>query len=496
MKKTIYGFVVVAFFLSCNNINNTGNADQKANDSVKDSLLKKTVTVTQILNFRRFQKMEKFTFVNSKGFVYKGKGGTVLKFPPGVFNCAAKDSVQISVCEYSDLTSMLEANLCTTTSDNKTLETNGMVYCKAYCNNKELEIKKGKSFSCMFNKTKKSDYKLFEGTEKDGTIYWKNPVNAISKKTSTNIIMVPKVDEGKKEALRICSYGTGNDIPEIESALSFPGDSTSHIISYFLNKYDIPYSDLIPLSPEESIVLYFTLTKEGKLVFTNTDNLINARISNKLIAYFEKMPRLKGFINKSTGQKEDLPIFINITPNKLLAERLQSDKDNINRLKQIAADNEAREKEIQKEKEKLEKERIEKDKLAFEKAEKMQNMIDESNKVIFESNKLGWMNCDRFYTDPRPKIELFFAELEKYTSFNIKIIFTSIKSFKQISYGNTAEALPINEPINIVFVGIKEGSLFFFNKKMVTSKKDNEIEILATRTDIKDLKKQIENSLN
>jgi hypothetical protein len=510
MKTKLLVLFSVILLFSCNNLSNP-DKKKAIDDSIRAlSMAPNKVNVNQILNFQRFKKIEKFTFINKKGFTYRGKGGTVLVFPPNVFNCSDGDSVKISICEYADLSSIINANLSTATNDNEILETNGMVYCKAYANDKELELKKGKSFTCMFNKTEKKDFKLFQGAEKDGTVYWSNPTAPQAKKKTTKIVNAPKIEEGKKEALRICAYGTGSDISEIESSLKFVFDSTLHFMSYFFEKYNIPYVDLIPLSPEESIVLYFTLTSSGKLVFNSCDNNINSRFKSKLAGCFETMPKMNGYINKATGAKEDLSIFINLTPNDLLSERLKADKNNLDKINKMIAEKEAKEKEIQIENEKREKERIAKDKLEYEKQEKeriveekielekqekMRLMMDETNKIVFTSAKMGWINCDRFYKDQRPKTDVLFAALDDYSSFSIRLVFTNIKSV-QIIYSNSAPNLPVDEPIKIIFVGIKDNAVYFYHKNITTSANDSPLEILASRIDIMDLNNAIEKCLN
>ena len=92
------------------------------------------------------KKTECFKFLNYKGFKYTGKGGTILIFPPKAFDCGDKDTVNIKIAEFIDVASMIKANL-STESNGKLLESNGMVYCKAFKNDKELNLKKGKSFT-------------------------------------------------------------------------------------------------------------------------------------------------------------------------------------------------------------------------------------------------------------------------------------------------------------------------------------------------------------
>ncbi len=507
MKTRLLLIFLVVSLNSCN-FNSSSDTKVSNNDTnAADTISKTSYTVDQVLSCRRFNKLQKFKFVNKKGFTFRGKGGTVLIFPPNVFNCSDNDSVNISITEFADFTSMINANLSTMTDKNGLLESNGMVYCKAYKDDKELELKKGRSFTCMFNKTKKNDYKLFQGVEKNGIVSWTNPAAAVPYHKNTKTAKVYNFVEAPKEALYISAYGTGNDIAEIESSLKFVDDSTAHITSYFFDKYAASYTDLLPMLPYESMILNFTLTKNGKLVFANEDNVLNLKVKSKLIAFFQNMPKMRGFIDPSTGAKEDLPIFINITPNQMLAKRLESDQANMSKVDKLLADRAEKEKQITQQNEKREKEEIEKrneenrkleienEKRELERGEEI-NLIEDASKLAFSSTKLGWINCDRYNNDPRPRFDLAFSDLDMYSSFSIKIIFPKLNSIYQLYMGQTAANIPQGEPIKIIFVGIKDKAVYFFHKNMVTANKNDNLVIVPQKIDIADLSAYIDRSLN
>lgn len=157
---------------ACNNV----DKKEKNEVSTKDSIVLDPTSNKSIFAGNRAKQIEHFEFVNSKGFMYKGKGGTVLIFKPNSFDCGNNEKIRMEVAEYTELEAMVKSNL-STTSNGKPIETNGMVYCKAYDkNNKELALKKGKSYTCMFEKPKKKGFLLFEGKEENGTVNWVNPI--------------------------------------------------------------------------------------------------------------------------------------------------------------------------------------------------------------------------------------------------------------------------------------------------------------------------------
>lgn len=494
------------FFMASCNTNSSQKNNSLGNDTLASNLNIETSDATSLpsknvkefYNKQRLKNTEHFVFTNNKGFTYKGKGGTVLVFPPNVFDCKAQDSVKLEVCEFTDLTSIVQANL-STLSNGKMLESNGMIYCKAYSGNKEIELKKGKSFKCMFNKPTTKNFKLFEGEDIDGIINWKNPINeAAVKKDAIKTIKISKVENTKKEALTICTYGTPNDISDIENYIKFQSEPSNHIISYFIDNYDIAFSDLIPFAPNESMMLNFTLTKAGRLKYTDSDISINPKIKSKLIGYFEKMPLMEGYTNAETGEKEDLPLYFAVCPNKLLNERLENDNANMSKVNQAIAEKEQQEKERQLEIEKQEKIAFEKSKREYELFEKNQafsNEVNEASKIVFNSFKMGWINCDKFRNDERQKVALDFVDLEQFTSFNIQIVFSKINSIYSLNSNNRASNFPIDEPIKIIFVGMKNTDVFFYNKTMTTSTENKITFASATKIKETELNSYIEKSL-
>ena len=73
---------------------------------------------------------------------------------------------------------------------------------------------------------------------------------------------------------------------------------------------------------------------------------------------------------------------------------------------------------------------------------------------VFSASKLGWINCDRFYNSPKPKID-FYVDCGEYTELDIKLVFHSFKAV----LGNFSPAttfkfpnLPVDEDLTVVVV--------------------------------------------
>ena len=109
-----------------------------------------------------------------------GNGGTLLEFSSNIFELTEGDevidSVEIQLAEYYNLSDMLFGNLTTNTTNDKLLETRGMVHIQAFSNQKKLKLKKGKSFKISFpiqDSLKQPEIKLFSGkVNPDGSVVW------------------------------------------------------------------------------------------------------------------------------------------------------------------------------------------------------------------------------------------------------------------------------------------------------------------------------------
>lgn len=73
---------------------------------------------------------------------------------------------------------------------------------------------------------------------------------------------------------------------------------------------------------------------------------------------------------------------------------------------------------------------------------------------VFSASKLGWINCDRFYNSPKPRID-FYVDCGEYTELDIKLVFHSFKAV----LGNFSPAttfkfpnLPVDEDLTVVVV--------------------------------------------
>jgi hypothetical protein len=90
--------------------------------------------------------------------------------------------------------------------------------------------------------------------------------------------------------------------------------------------------------------------------------------------------------------------------------------------------------------------------------------------LYFPSKRLGWINCDRFYSDPRPKSQLLVDAGGQ--AADVKLIFKKVNSI--MNFNRTKERqflspqVPSGEPVLVVGVR-KEGNQFYFAMQETTT---------------------------
>ena len=125
-----------------------------------------------------FKKKAQQVLINTQNdTVITTKEGTILKITKAsfIYPITAKKVtgiVELEITEYYKLSDMLLMNL-STTSNNKLLETGGMIHVKATQGNTELELGKSSTIEISFpTKIKKPGMQLFSGNWNEETINW------------------------------------------------------------------------------------------------------------------------------------------------------------------------------------------------------------------------------------------------------------------------------------------------------------------------------------
>ena len=108
--------------------------------------------------------------------------------------------------------------------------------------------------------------------------------------------------------------------------------------------------------------------------------------------------------------------------------------------------------------------------------------VAELQYYIFDSKKLGWMNCDQF-VNPNPIQTDFRVKVPKSDNIFVKIVFTNYKTVmigdeKKGSF--TFNDLPLDEPVKVIVIDEKDGNTLLSITNTTISKKKYEVETLET----------------
>ena len=114
-----------------------------------------------------------------------------------------------------------------------------------------------------------------------------------------------------------------------------------------------------------------------------------------------------------------------------------------------------------------------------------------SFEIHFSISKLGWINCDRFYSDSRKKVNFKVDLGDAATNYYTLLVFDKIKSMmtgaingNQVAFQN----IPVGEPVKVISIGInKQGETVYSVTHTTTS--DHELKGLQFQTtSVPDLK--------
>lgn len=115
-----------------------------------------------------------------------------------------------------------------------------------------------------------------------------------------------------------------------------------------------------------------------------------------------------------------------------------------------------------------------------------------ANKIILQATRLGWINCDQFYEDNKPTVELYVDAVKDYKT-EIVLIFTDRKGMILPSDNGDGKLVfhnvPQGEKAIITGVGSAEGKLYFAKVDLITAA--TAVKLDMQETAIKDISGQL-----
>lgn len=384
---------------------------------------------------------DNFTIDPSVDNTIEGKKGTVVQIPANslVFKNgqAPKGAVNINLTECYKLADFLGENLATY-SNGKQLETGGMVKVLATSGGRSLEVKSGSAFKVgMPISTSKPNMQLFYGEEKRSQpVNWvlaeNNNQSEISKRSEfvNNPQPRGKTLLGSKAYHLYLNYhtisvGADENLTEITYRLK---DRTETLDAYINDNFEFTPEIIRSFEKQDGnkmSLFHMKINKSGRITSVNlgkNPNPLELALKSFLL---NKTPLLdvnsmysKDFnFTYSYGFRADIRIDSDKYNDDFKAKYGQNANQTLSDVNE-----------------------------------------EELNYYVFTATKFGWINCDRFYNNPAPKVD-FYVDVPNAKNTKLMLAFESVSSVMQgVQVGNryVFKNLPEGEKVKVIGVSYRD----------------------------------------
>ncbi|MFT5819050.1 MAG: hypothetical protein ACI8ZM_000272 [Crocinitomix sp.] len=351
-----------------------------------------------------------FTISQKRDTILFGEAGTAIFIEANSFesfNGIELTHVDFSLKEYYDMSDMLIQDL-STEAENGVLETGGMIHIEATSNGKKVYLKAGKDLIIHFPKNGNTvEMQLFSQSNMEystNTIKWKEEKASIGHEIDTITPFIMKYDDLDSDTM-VTTNGT--DIwTWLENEIILTENERDYVR---LRDFNIEY----------------VTTSTGQISEVELQKGYNEKRCKRLLKIIKGMPDVIPF--KRSGKVIDMKGWVNFAVKYVPAKHLS---------------NEAYLREIEGKYSNFEKNSI--------------NDIDqmELNYYIFNTVKLGWLNCDHFVDDPSPKVDMS-LNLDEPENLMIKFIYKDLKSIITPTYKdgiNHFKGIPEGKDITLIII--------------------------------------------
>ena len=402
-----------------------GNSPEKflVKEKKPTNRLRKTRQITtatiHTAGFPLFQKTPQiFTIDQKNDTTLFCSEGTIIKISRSSFVYEDDDSnepveVVINVREYYKTDDIIFANLSTRSGDS-ILETGGMIFIEAVSGKRKCKLKEDTQFEISFPyELMKQNMQLFTGEFKNGNIDW--------------IATQPLFRD----------FVVNSEKPE------FPGGLAR--LQQFLND-NIEYPDSIAEKGHLRLTVSFMLDSLGNVLNPAINDSPFKSFNEAVLKAFSKMPKWKPA--KMVGRS--IRVFLKQQVLFYSSLALERTEDSFYKLK-------------------------------FEETLSDTSINEiatvEIRRYIFSSSKLGWINCDRFYNNGNPKIDLL-VKTNSYPDVDVKIVFHNFKGVLDgtgTSLGYIFKGVPIGENITVIAIARQKDKNFISLTEAKTGSPINEL---------------------
>lgn len=369
------------------------------------------ISLTQITYREKepnYKNPQNFLIDNTNDTIIECLGGTKIKITRNSLIVKETKSIpqgyiKIQVTEYYEPHEMIDANL-STQSGNEILETGGMLYMQAWFKEKECAIKNNSSIEIHFRNIIQSDsMHVFTGNETENGIDWE---------------LMDDSEEFLIEEFII-----------VENMPTFLGGDISSFKKYVSSRLNYPI-----IAQENGIqgkvFVSFTIDEFGLIQNPKIERSVHPSLSYEVLRAINSTPRW----TPGTQRGRPVSVQMNVPFNFVLDGGLPIDENN--RITSVSEFD------------------------TFVQNDSVIQKYEETNAFISEfylrTNKLGWINCDKFYRYPNKsdiKILVETVHESYFAIFNRNRSIMQPNSYNDKSKIREFNNIPLNQ--NALIIGIK-----------------------------------------
>lgn len=373
----------------------------------------KPVVAKMLADFYRSieKKGQEFYIQGNRDTLLRGKEGTKLFIPSYAFSNKAgavkAGTIRIVLTEYYSYDDIVAAKL-STTSNGEQLVSGGMMNIKAQADGQELQLAPKKNLEVSIPaKNYDNRMQLFTGTTMQRTLVENNkdtPAYDISNTLNDNVINWNVADRNK-------------------SIINNKSKQNITVSDLSVDPHRVNYG--------KKITAKFFVADD----FEMTDKEIKEKLRERYGNYYDRIKIRR--VNKN--KKSEVIDSVWMDYKKATRLKLITREDSISYAKQfktvVATGNRTKD-----------------------------SAANDITAYEFSVPSLGWINCDRFLTDSRPKVDFTLDLGEGFDAGNFisQLVFVKYQSVLNCVYSGSKvqfRGIPENEPVFIVSVGVKEGKV-------------------------------------
>lgn len=415
--------------------------------------------------------IEKFTIKSNSDTTLFGEQGTRIFIGSETFQFAngdvVKDSIQIQLKEFYKRSDIILSEL-STESNGKLLETGGMVYIKAFANDKEIEIRPAKRIVIHFPK---EDYNY-----NTMNLFYADDMATDTSVTNWNIDTINLI----KRTLKLGSFGWWDPSENDSTGYDFTPKNFADTgyywnpLNFYIKSYDFSNETIREIERTKNVNNYpefdywnnygveceMYISTKGYIKSPKIVTNLSSRAKREMLKFLRDVPQLESGRNKF-GEVIERRGLLFIEPGNIVP-LYETDEEYVKSFDEKYS--------------------------KFEDSP-IKNMDDaEVNYYIFSVSKLGWINCDRFIefeekvdlvtnttVSPDVKLKLIFKEINGVLKPKIK---EGKYVFNQIPTGQKATIVGIKNTNNELLFAFEEITI---NEKPIEGLKFSKITLSELR---------------